>query len=171
MTQSTEDQLSSFVQTHRADAIRFAWGLLGTEGHMAEDMAQRAFAKAWQRRGSFRGTSQVKTWLFRIIVNEVRSYQRWRAVRSRAVFFLQWKDSLQVNAPPSGDVGLRHRLEAALGTLSAQQREAFILVQIHGHSVKEASGLLRRSEGTIKTHLHRARRKLKDQLADLWVEV
>ena len=168
---ASRDTITVLVVEHRADAIRFAWSLLGADGHMAEELAQRAFVKAWYRRSTFRGEARVKTWLYRIIVNEVRSYQRWTNVRQKASAFLRLRaQSKSTEASPS-DVGLRRRLEFALSQLSPQQREAFVLVFLSGHTAKEAASLLGRSEGTIKTHVHRAKAKLRVELADLWKEI
>ena len=165
---STEDWFSALIRKHRTDAVRFAWGLLGHDANMAEEMVQRALVKAWYRRATFRGEAKLKTWLYRIIVNEVRSYQRWRQVRIKAASLLKLsvQDTLKSESPT--DVGLRRRIEDALSRLTPPQREVFVLVSFQGYTVREAAELLGRSEGTVKTHSHRARLKLKAELADLW---
>jgi RNA polymerase sigma-70 factor (ECF subfamily) len=63
--------------------------------------------------------------------------------------------------------GLGRRIAEALGRLTRRQREAFILVHLEGFTVRESAELLGKPTGTVKSHLHRALRKLRAELADL----
>ena len=68
---------------------------------------------------------------------------------------------------PVGDAALRDRLIAALERLTRRQREALVLVHLEQFTVNETAELLGTSPGTVKTHLHRALRALRLELADL----
>ena len=168
VTQTKADWFESFLDTYRGDAIRLSWRLLGPHRHLAEDVVQQAFVKAWHKRSSFRGTSSPKTWVFRIIVNQVRSYQRWHAVRVRAMGWLKPSPELTGSTPVESDYGLQQRIAEAVSLLSQQQREAFVLVYLDGLKVREAAEVLNRAEGTVKSHLHRAVGKLRKELEDVW---
>ena len=170
MERQATDWFGELVANHRVDAIRLAWRLLGSHRDMAEEIVQRAFVTAWFRRRSFRGEAAPKTWIYRIVVNEVRSHQRWAAVRRRAQ---SWLPYLLFKSPVGStfpDHGLKARICEAIDALSHHQREVFVLVYLDGQTVREASEITGRAEGTVKSHLHRALRKLRTDLADLWEE-
>ena len=145
-------------------AIRLAWRLLGRHKAAAEDVAQHAFAKAWHRIDQYRGEAQIKTWFNRILINQVRSYLRWASVRERARFLM---GPTKIIHPLENDHALAQRIEIALQQLTQSQREVFTLVYLEGLSVPEAADVLRKAPGTLKSHLFRAIRKLRQELADL----
>ena len=161
----THRLFDAFVAQHRDRAVALAWRLVGGDGAAAEDIAQEAFLRAYRSLHRFRGDAKLSTWFYRILVNEVKRYQRWRWVRQR-------RAGESVEEPPDprpavGDPGLRQRVARAMASLSDGQREAFVLVHLEGFNVKEVAELTGRAEGTIKSHLHRALRRLRGLLADL----
>lgn len=166
MDDTTERSLRfrAFVSTHRERAVSMAWRLCGGDQALAEDIAQEAFAQAWKGLAKFREEAQLSTWFYRILIRQAgaqRRKQRWRD---------RWQGLTgQEAAPraPTSDDGLQRRIAAALDQLSAGQREAFVLVHLEGYTVVEAAALLNRAPGTLKSHLHRALKALRVQLADL----
>jgi len=165
MTVSREERFADFVETHRERAVGLAWHLLGGDRAVAEDVAQQAFLAAWRALPKFRDEAALSTWFHRIVVRQARSHQRWSNVRRR----LGWKvaDPVIVAPTPVGDHGLKRRIGTALMTLSAAQREAFVLVHLEGMTVAEAAETSGRAIGTVKSHLHRALKSLRAQLGDL----
>jgi RNA polymerase sigma-70 factor (ECF subfamily) len=161
-----ERRFTAFVATHRDRARRVAWRLVGGDEAAAEDVAQEAFVKAYRALGRFREDSKLETWFYRILVRQAHNHRRWRAVRQR------WsggsaEDLADPSAAVSGDPGLRRRIAEALGRLTRRQREAFILVHLEGFTVSESAALLGKPTGTVKSHLHRALRALRAELAEL----
>ena len=67
----------------------------------------------------------------------------------------------------ASDPVLRARITAAVDGLSRRQREVFVLIHLEGFTVTEAAGVLGKSPGTIKSHLHRALVSLREQLRDV----
>jgi len=162
-----EQRFDAFVNGYRDRAVRIAWRLLGGDP-AAEDVAQEAFVRAYRGLASFRGEAELATWFHRILVNEVRRYQRWRMLRGSR----QAEDSDPDAVPdPSSavrsDPGLRRRIGAAIAALPRGQREAFVLVYLEGFSVAEAASATGRAVGTMKSHLPRALACLRTRLADL----
>ena len=155
----------SFVAEHRDRAVGLAWRLVGGDAAAAEDIAQEAFLRAYRNLHRFRGDAKLSTWFYRILVNEVKRYQRWRWVRQRRAGELV-EEPLDPR-PLAGDPALRQRVQRAMASLSHGQREAFVLVHLEGFSVQEVAELTGRADGTIKSHLHRALRRLRELLADL----
>ena len=157
-------RFDAFVRDHRVMAIRLAWRLLGRHHAMAEDIAHRAFVKAWDKLDGFREEAKIKTWFHRILVNEVRSYLRWVSVREKARWFFTREAP---TTPNLGDPGLSKRIMSAVATLSDVQREVFTLIYLEGLSIREVASVTGRAEGTIKTHSFRALQKLRAELQDL----
>ena len=136
----------------------------------AADALQDAYIAAFRRANSFRGESQVTTWLHRVVVNAC--LDRLRALRSRAAEPLP--EDLD-RAPQLGVVAgdpieaeqQRVDVTAALGRLNPDQRAALVLVDMQGYSVEEAATILHCAPGTVKSRCARGRAKLVPLLADL----
>jgi len=159
-----DERFSAFVATHRERARRLAYRLVGGDEAAAEDVAQEAFVRAYTALDRFRGEATLPTWFYRILVRRAQNYRRWRAVRE--AFTGLWSGDA-ADPTPAGDPGLRRRITAAVATLTRSQRVPFVLVHLEGFTVREAAAVLGKPEGTVKSHLHRALRTLRTELADL----
>lgn len=166
MNADREQRFRAFVHSYRERAVRLAWRLTGGDAAAAEDVAQDAFFKVYKSLPQFREESSLATWYYRVLVRQAQKYRRWRAVRER--WSRLWKEDVRNPAladPP--DPGLRRRIAHALDHLPRGQREAFVLVHLEGFTVSEAAELLKKSPGTVKSHLHRGLQALRTALADL----
>lgn len=161
-----ERAFEAFVAAQRERAVRVAWRLLGGDATAAEDVAQEAFARAHRALGGFRGDAKLSTWFHRILLNEVQRHRRRRWLRRRLAAAMP-ADPPDPRSPPPGDAALRERVGRALERLPRGQREAFVLVYLEELTVVEAAAAMGRAVGTIKSHLHRALRALRVELADL----
>ncbi len=164
-----ETRFLDFVQTHQDRAVRLAWRLLGGDDAAAQDVAQDAFLKAYRGLARFRDDASLSTWFYRILVNEARSYRRWRAVRQRWTSLWNGTDPEPEFAAPSveADPILRRRLAAALEKLPRGQREVFVLVHLEGFTLEQTAVQLGKALGTVKAHLHRALHRLRAELHDI----
>lgn len=157
---------AAFAQIYRSQHRRvyaLCVRLLG-DRQLAEELAQDAFIKAWQQLHSFRGDAKFSTWLHRVTVNAVISYQR------KHKSWLRWlktgsgddeiPESLLHETP-----GEARDLEAAIATLPERARQVFVLMDIEGYSHEETATLLGIAEGTSKAQLFRARELLRKCLA------
>ena len=160
-----QERFGAFVASHRDKARRLAWRLTGGDEDAAKDVAQDAFVSAYKALGRFREDSSLETWFYRILVNQAHRHRRWRAVRER--WSAVWDEEQVVSSSDPGDPALRRRISQALAKLTRRQREAFILVHFEGFTVRETGNLLGTPEGTVKSHLHRALKALRTELADL----
>jgi RNA polymerase sigma-70 factor (ECF subfamily) len=136
----------------------------------AADALQEAYIAAFRRAGSFRGESQVTTWLHRVVVNAC--LDRLRAMRSRSAQPLP--EDLDraprlgvVQADPIEAEQQRVDVTTALAQLNPDQRAALVLVDMQGYSVEEAAAVLRCAPGTVKSRCARGRARLAPLLADL----
>ena len=145
----------------------------------ARDLTQETFLRAFQNIGSFRGDSDLRTWIYRIAINQARNRWRWwRRRRRDATFSLDSTDDpgrqslvatlkSETARDPEQDT-LAHEREAALrkglGTLRRVYREAVILRDIEGLAYEEIALALDISIGTVKSRLARGRQELRRKL-------
>ena len=146
----------------------------------ARDLTQETFLQAFRHLASFRGEADVRTWLYRIAVNQARNRWRWwkRRRRDRTVS-LDAPASEGFDAPLSA--GLENRdvpdpelqalarereraLHAALQSLSRPYREVIVLRDIEGLSYEEVALALDLNVGTVKSRLSRGRTELRRRL-------
>jgi RNA polymerase sigma-70 factor (ECF subfamily) len=165
--------IQSFVRHHQQMVFAFLARLLGPRS-VVEDLAQEVFVRALRALPQFDpgGPARLSTWLFtiasRLALDEMRRAPR-RAVSAQA--------QPQAIASIDGPEALHHRRELAAAmsiavySLSHDQREAFILVEIHGLSMEELADVTGVAVGTAKARLSRAREHLREQLGSLWEEV
>jgi len=131
---------------------------------LAEDLAQEAFIRAWEKLGSFRGDSAFFSWLYRLTVNVVLGDRRSQARRTARMVE---KEDLSDLPQPGGSqhrAGLRVDLEAAIAALPPGARQVFILHDVEGYKHEEIAELMGLATGTSKAHLHRARKLMREQL-------
>jgi len=159
---SLDERFHEFVEAHREKAVSLAWRLTGGDQQAAEDVAQEAFLRAYKALPRFRDEARLETWFTRILIRQAHNHRR----KHRKTPLPAYMASLAV-CPPFPDPGLKARVAQALESLSRGQRETFVLVYLEGHTVAETASILRRSPGTIKTHLHRALVRLRSELEDI----
>lgn len=165
-----ERRFAEFAARHRERAVRVAWRLVGGDRAAAEDVTQDALVRAYRALPRFREEASLDTWFYRILVRQAHNYRRWRGIRR--LWSVAGSDESLSELPdprpqPTGDLALRRRIAEALEGLTSRQREVFVLVHLEGYSVSEASALLRKPAGTLKSHLHRALVALRRELGDL----
>jgi RNA polymerase sigma-70 factor (ECF subfamily) len=142
--------------------------------HDAEEAVQEIFFNAFRRLGAFQISRRFHPWLYTIAVNHLRSALRKRRRRRRAptvdrdiASLADSSGSREADPEAAATMAEGERMAAdALGLLRREHREVFVLREIEGLSVREVSEILGMPQGTVKTHLHRARRRLIELLAD-----
>lgn len=157
------EALREWVHAHHDDIYRFMKHL--TRHHeTAEDLAQQTFVNAYQALKSFRGESSMRTWLHRIAFRE---YVAWRRKRRLTL-------PLDV-LTGSHDRRMREvesevTLLGALHQIPANHRECFLLFEVQQLSVDEVAEVLALKPGTVKSHLHYARKQLRALIGDAFQE-
>ena len=142
----------------------------------AEDVAQEAFVRAFQRLSSFRAESKFSTWLISITINEARTRLRRKAlVRMESLDQLpnedksispallrDWRE-IPSEAMQRGEV--RNLIRLAVEQLPDIYREVFLLRDVEELTISETAEALNISIPSVKVRLHRARMRLQKQLA------
>lgn len=153
---------------------------LTEDAEEARDLTQETFLQAFRYVANFRGDADLRTWLYRIAVNQARNRWRWwkRRRRERTV-------SLDAPASEGGETPLAERLRGrdgddpeqntlarereklllgALRSISRPYREVVVLRDIEGLSYEEVAAALELSVGTVKSRLSRGRAELRRRL-------
>jgi RNA polymerase sigma-70 factor (ECF subfamily) len=164
------------VALHEGMVYNLAARLLG-DGEEARDLSQDVFLQVYRTLGHFRGQSRLKTWIYRIVVNQCRNRQRfWRRRRrdqSLPLDELSAGDAAQLASPGAADspyeavrrVERARRVQTALSRLSFDHRAVLLLKEVEELSCDEIAAALGVAEGTVKSRLARARLALRDVLS------
>jgi RNA polymerase sigma-70 factor (ECF subfamily) len=167
-----EELLTRFQQPVYALALR----LLDDQGE-ACDVVQEVFLKVFRNVGSFRGQSTLKTWIYRITVNEAHNARRWFFRHRRAEVELDnnpddsrnWKEVIPDRSRSPFDVAFDSEqhgmIEAALERINPIFREAVVLRDISDLAYEEIAEILGISLGTVKSRILRGREALREELA------
>jgi RNA polymerase sigma-70 factor (ECF subfamily) len=143
----------------------------------APDVVQEVFVKVFRNVGSFRGDSSLKTWIYRIAVNQARNHRRWFSRHRRQEVGLEpepgetqgYQDWLEDPGPSpfelTFDRETQELVEAALKEIAPAFRSALILREIEGLSYEQIAEVLEISLGTVKSRILRGRESLKKNLA------
>lgn len=160
------------VERYKKQAYYVAYDLMGTHED-AEDISQEAFIKVYQSIGSFRGEARFSTWLYRIVVNLCISEKRKKSSKEMEYY----GDTIPEAAHHAQDIDpsehpekalqsqkIQEHIREALDKLPSQQKTVFVLRFYQDLSLKEIGRIMKLSEGTVKSHLFRTLRKLREYL-------
>jgi len=160
------EAFAELVRRHQAKVRGLLLRLSGGDGSLADDLAQETFLRAYRGLSGFEGRSAFSTWIYRIAYNVYlsQSGRRQRAAVVEAGFGHQraW-----VDAQSGSRSELRRDLQAAIAALPERYRGVVVLYYAEGVNYPEIAEILDIPVGTVKTHLHRAKRVLRERL-DGW---
>ncbi len=172
----TEFDFNEVYETFQPKILNYMSQLIGR--HEAEDITQEVFAKVSRGLKNFKGASKLSTWLYRIATNTAID-------RMRSVSFQHspdhtsleddmdledrnaWSDQVKTS---TDQTLIRKEMSACIrefiGRLPSDYKTALLLSEIEGFKNKEIAEILQVSLETVKTRLHRARARLRQELDD-----
>ncbi len=167
VTQEGAPDLEAEFEQRLADsstlAFRVAYGVL-RQREDAEDVAQEALARAYRNLGSLRDRERFRSWLVRVCWRLALDHRRAGRRRER-------REQAAADPPPQPDVEevaaanqFRERLWQAIDELPEKLRMVIVLARIEGCDVREVAELMRVPQGTVKSRLHLARKRLAERL-------
>ena len=159
----TERIFAELVDSHQTSLLRMCYLNLHDRG-LAEDAVQETFIKAYRALPSFRGDSDLKTWLMRIAINTCRDMQRgsWLKHISRTVTL----DELAEPSESFPEDALAVNLEIA--RLPVKLREAVLLYYYQNMNTEEVAQSLGISTSSASERLARAKEKLRQALKEAY---
>ena len=141
------------------------------------DVVQEVFLKVFRNIDSFRGNSSLKTWVYRIAVNESRNQRRWFGRHKKQEVTIEPRPdesdcARELPDPGSSplELAIDHEIEAhvetALSEINPHFRAVLVLREMEGLNYEEIADILEISLGTVKSRLVRGREALRERLAD-----
>lgn len=131
-----------------------------------EDLAQEVFLRLFRALPLFRGEAQLSTYIYRIVVNVAQD--EWgRRRRQRSTISSIDETALAVaDSAPAADQDIARKqllrlVDTCLQNLSQPERSVFVLYHQEERSYEEIATILDMPVGTVRTHLHRGRHKLR----------
>ena len=168
MITEQNDMFDQLYRINHAKVYRLALSLAGN-AHDAEDITQEAFFRAFRSYGSFREESSFFTWIYRIALNVANDHLKYRSklpyqslTEDQGYSFEEIIDTNPANNPETELLAYQVRikcLHVLTECLQANERKVFCLAVTLDLSHKRVAEILECSVGSVKTTLHRARKR------------
>ena len=159
------------VKLYQQRVISLVYRIVGNPED-ARDVAQVIFIRVYRFLSQYRNEKRFFTWLYRIAINASYDFLK-KKNRYRSVPL----EDVPTNAPVLIDMGkgtsgeINEKICELAETLSTPQKSAFILREVEGFSNKEIARIMKCPEGTIRSHLHHARKQLRNLLEKHYPEL
>ena len=172
----TEDEFLELVQKYKARIYQHALYLIGNQED-AEDITQETFIKAWEQCAKLRPKT-IRSWLLKCTQNLCFNLLK----RQKFQMSLEQGDETELEALlhthtcPSNpspdeiiiDQELKELVHCAISKLPPDMRVVIIMRELDGLSFKEIATITKQPEGTVKSTVFRARKKLRELLRSNW---
>jgi RNA polymerase sigma-70 factor (ECF subfamily) len=165
LQRSDATALSLVFEQHHVAVRAFAQRLVG-DVEAAEDLVQDVFVALPSAIARFRGDCALRTFLVSIAVNHAKNHVR-SASRRRAALARLGREPAPSSPDPEGDAARRQladRLALALDQLPLEQRVVVVLAEVEERTSTEIATIVGAPEGTVRTRLFHAKRKLREIL-------
>ena len=171
-----EEAYEELIERFQQPVYGIVYRLLGNSND-TYDVVQDVFLKIFRSIGSFRGQSSLRTWIYRIAVNEAHNHRRWFSRHCRHEIPLENEREDQANtvelaldpgrSPYDQALDSENRIliEQALARMNPAFRTAVVLRDIENLSYEEIADILQLSLGTVKSRILRGREALRRELS------
>ena len=160
-----KDAFRYLVELHKDVVYGTAYLMTGNRS-LAEEQMQEAFLAAWRGIQGFQAGRPFKPWLVRILVNGVLTQQRKRVLSTVPLDDLDPSSERTDLVEEVEALQRRTAVREALSGLNQEQRQVIILRYFAGLTVPELARAIGKREGTVKSRIHRALGRLREQLAE-----
>lgn len=168
------DAFREIVEDNKKKIFYLAFDLTGSRQD-AEDLSQDVFLKAFRSMHTFKGDASLSTWLYRITLNTYLDRKRKKSYETEKDFqpldeHLPAEPAFPENPGPANpetyaeSLQIQAHIEQALQHLTPRERSVFVMRHYEGLAGKEVGQMLNISEGTVKSLLSRAMKKLQNGL-------
>lgn len=166
ITKGDEQAFSVLYDRYGEKMHRYFYRMLWQERQKAEDFTQELFLKIINKPHLYDPNRNFSSWLFQVAANMVKNEYRRHARQPEITGELPIDLSLEESSffECSDRKYFRRELEAALNRLSADHRQCFVLRYLEEKSIKDISEILDCPEGTVKSRLYYALKKLAKSL-------
>lgn len=147
------------IEQYMVYVYNIALKMLGEED--AKDAAQESIIKAYEKMDTFRGDCALSTWLYRITINECKDMLR----RKKDVISLDEIAEVETAKDEFSQLETRDLIRRAFSYISPEEKEILILRDMLGYEYGEIAAQTSLPEGTVKSRISRARKKMKQILS------
>lgn len=169
-----ENAFRRLVEQHKQAVYYLSLSLTGNHSD-AEDLSQEVFIKVYQSIEKFRMDAKIQTWLYRITVNAFIDRKRKKVLTMTSYHEeSNANESTDKSMPEMSIIGdperqtqarqIQTHIKGAMKHLSPKEKSAFVLRHYHDQPLKEIARLINVSEGTVKSLLFRAVKKMQKHL-------
>jgi RNA polymerase sigma-70 factor (ECF subfamily) len=170
-----EDAYEELIERYEQQVFGMVYRLLGNQSD-ASDVVQEVFLKVFRGVSTFREQSSLRTWIYRIAVNEAHNHRRWFVRHCKLEVPLEetrpeHPNSLEYTPDPGRspfeqamDSEARTLIERALTQINPVFRTAVVLRDVQNLSYEEIAEILQVSLGTVKSRILRGREALRREL-------
>jgi RNA polymerase sigma-70 factor, ECF subfamily len=171
-----DDAYEELIERYQQAVYAMVYRLLGNSTD-ASDVVQDVFLKVFRSVASFREQISLRTWIYRIAVNEAHNHRRWFTRHCRHEVSIEHERDDQLGVECTADPGRspfeqalnnenRTLIEQALGRINPVFRTAVVLRDIENLSYEEIAEILQLSLGTVKSRILRGREALRRELTE-----
>ncbi len=167
------DDIDLLARLYRPRLLRFVSAQV-RDDDLAFTVVQDTLLKAYRNRAGFRGDCSLNTWLTGIALNLIRDHARtkkfkfWRAAESSAVDATEMQNHLRSGGSTAEQAMIAKQraltVHDAIGQLSPNQRAIFSMRFLEEMELQEISRAMSMPVSTVKTHLHRATRVVRERV-------
>jgi len=166
-----EDAFAILLLPYRNSMLNLSYRMVGNLED-AKEVCQEAMFKIFRYLKGYKKGKSFKNWMYRIVVNAANDFLRKKR-KQEHIFAMKKVLSGGVSANPETrflNKEVRDKIVVCLEVLTPKQKAVFLLRDGEGLSIKEAAGVLGASSMSVRTHLSRARQKLRDRLEKIFPE-
>jgi len=159
-----QSSFESLLRPHRQGLLNMAYRMTGNMEE-AKEICQEALIKTYRYLNRFEKGKSFKSWIYKITMNSAYDFLR---KKKRSTDIIESQKSLDLSVSPNPEQQylnreIRSKVEACLQNLSPKEKAVFLLRDGDGFSVGETSKILKCSSLSVRTHLSRARKKIRAQ--------
>lgn len=155
-------RVQEWMELYSDRIIRVVY-LIVDDYHLAEEITQEVFVKAYKSINSFRGESSPYTWLYRIALNLTRNALKRK---SKVSFLFLNQEEKDVLAEPLEEkvvrLAIRKKIRDCIRMLPLIYREVIVLYYLDDLKISEIARVLQQPEGTVKSKLSRGKERLEE---------
>lgn len=163
-----DDILEKIMIEYGNELVRLAFSYV-KDAETAKDMVQNTFIKCYQNLDSFRFDAQIKTWLYRITINECKDYLKswhYKMVQVKSLINVTTKSILPSTEKTVIDKYDNEEIKDTIFSLPKVYREVVYLYYYESLNSEEIAKVLDISVNTVKTRLRRAKKRLESMIKE-----
>lgn len=165
-----EDAFDHLLRPHRNLILNLAFRLTGNRED-AKEISQETIFRIFKYLRTFKRSRSFKNWVCRIVINTTNDF--WKSSQRINDIMDQQKKGVDIfrsNTPEKEylNMEIQQKIQICLCALSPKEKSVFLLRDSEGFSIKETSDVLGYSNASVKTHLCRARKKIRIQLEKIY---